>query len=156
MVPDGTAFSHEAEPAGFESRAGLKTGSRPPGPGLYPAERAAGGNSNESALSNVDLKELEKKETDMTGLMYGCLIVGAGCLAGHVAASMLIVERLRRRDIRINWVFLRLLIIRYAHQYRTLVREETGRTPPLFLAWVISINALAACAVTALLLKALG
>jgi hypothetical protein len=58
----------------------------------------------------------------------------------HVVATMMIYEALRKRGLKVSFVFLRLLAPKYASQYREITRKETGTTGPLFYHWIVSIN----------------
>lgn len=61
-------------------------------------------------------------------------------VAWHVAATIMIYEALRKRNLKVSFAFLRLLAPKYASQYREITRRETGRTGPLIYHWIISIN----------------
>ncbi len=58
----------------------------------------------------------------------------------YVIFSMMIVHQLSKRGVRINFFLLRLLIIKYIHQYRQLTLEETGKVGPLFYPCIASVN----------------
>jgi len=58
----------------------------------------------------------------------------------HIVATMMIYEALRKRNLKVSFIFLRLLAPKYASQYRQITRKETGKTGPLFYHWIISIN----------------
>lgn len=68
-------------------------------------------------------------------LLYGSLALAA--LAVHIASGIAMAGKLQERGERIQWWLIRVLIIKYAHQYRNLMVEETGEDPPLFLAYTI-------------------
>lgn len=70
-----------------------------------------------------------------------------------VIFSMMIVYQLAKRGIRINYFLLKLYIIKYIHQYRTITKEETGQIGPLYYPCVGSVNLALVCAVLGLLLK---
>jgi len=86
-------------------------------------------------------------------LMTLSLIAMGACLAVNIVASILIIGEVRVRGIKIHWLWLRILIIKYVHQYRKLTLAETGRIGPLFPLWIVSINGMALFAIGALLLK---
>ena len=85
--------------------------------------------------------------TSIAPLAIALISVGWG-----VVSSMMIVSRLRDRGIKINFFLLRILIIRYAAQYRAITREETGRTGPWFYSFVVAMNLALVCAVVGLVL----
>ena len=55
-----------------------------------------------------------------------------------------------RRGLPVNWIFLRVLIIKYVSQYRALTVQETGRVGPLFYWFVISMNVALVCVIAGL------
>ena len=52
--------------------------------------------------------------------------------------SMMIVREVSKRGIKINYVLLRLYIIKYVSQYKQLTRKETGKIGPLYYPCVVS------------------
>jgi hypothetical protein len=70
------------------------------------------------------------------------LIAGIGivCVVWAVVAALLIVDYLSRRGVKVNFLWLRLLIIKYLHEYARVTREETGRVGPLFYHYVVPLN----------------
>ncbi len=74
----------------------------------------------------------------MSDVLLGIAIVSVLC---GVASAIMIAAALQKRGIKVNWVFLRVLILtRYLGQYREVTRQETGRTGPLFYSYVIAMN----------------
>jgi hypothetical protein len=59
----------------------------------------------------------------------------------YVVFSMLIVHELQKRDVKINFVLLRLFLLKYANQYKQITLQETGKVGSLFYGWIVSINA---------------
>ncbi len=57
-----------------------------------------------------------------------------------VVVSILIMSELQKRDIKINFFLLRLLLPKYVHQYKKITKKETGKVGALFYYWIISIN----------------
>jgi hypothetical protein len=49
-----------------------------------------------------------------------------------IVFSMMIVREVSKRGIKINFVLLRLYIIKYVDQYQKLTRKETGKVGPLY------------------------
>jgi hypothetical protein len=90
-----------------------------------------------------------------TGVMSNILLVIAvlSVLWGVVSAIMM-AEALRRRGIKVSWLFLRVMIFKYAKQYRDVTRKDTGRTGPLFYSYIIAMNAALVTAVAGLILRA--
>jgi len=80
-------------------------------------------------------------------------ILAMACVIWNAVTSIAICEHLRRRGIRIHYVLLRMMAPFYAHRYRKITREETGRTGPLYYHWIVSINSALVLGVVAILLK---
>jgi len=57
-----------------------------------------------------------------------------------VVASVLIARDLERRGISVDFLWLRVLILKYLGKYRKVTLEETGRVGPLFYHYIISLN----------------
>jgi len=58
-----------------------------------------------------------------------------------VVSAVLIAVSLQKRGIKVNWIWLRLLILsKYLNQYRDITRQETGRPGPLFYSYIIAMN----------------
>ena len=68
------------------------------------------------------------------------LIVGLLAVAWYVVTSIMICGALQKRGIKINYLMLRMLTIKYASQYKEITLKETGNVGPLFYHWIISIN----------------
>ncbi len=71
----------------------------------------------------------------------------------NVVTSLLIFSSLQRRGIPVSFLWLRALAPKYAHQYKVITRQESGKTGPLFYHWIISINLALIFAVAAILSK---
>ncbi len=69
------------------------------------------------------------------------VMLAAVCVIWYVVTSLLIYSELRRRRMKVSFLWLRGTIPIYAARYRTITRDETGRTGPLFYHWIVSINA---------------
>jgi hypothetical protein len=52
----------------------------------------------------------------------------------------MIINELLKRKQKINFVFIKLMLPVYAHRYKKITLEETGKVGPLFYHWVIAIN----------------
>ncbi len=68
------------------------------------------------------------------------LICAIACVCLYVVFSMMIIHQLSKRGVKINFFWLRLLIIKYIHQYKKMTLEETGKVGPLFYPCIISVN----------------
>ncbi|MBC7362942.1 MAG: hypothetical protein H5U07_00145 [Candidatus Aminicenantes bacterium] len=49
-----------------------------------------------------------------------------------VVLTMMIVNEISRRGVKVNFFLLRLYIPKYIHQYRQLTLKETGKVGPLY------------------------
>ena len=74
-------------------------------------------------------------------IAYGLLGLALACVAWNVVASILICMELGRRGVKVNYVFIKVLIPWYAHRYKKVTIEETGSAGSLFYHWLVSINA---------------
>ena len=81
------------------------------------------------------------------------LAIALASVGWGIVSSMAMVSRLRDRGIKINFVLLRLLIIKYAAQYRDITRNETGRTGPWYYSFVVAMNLALVCAILGLVLR---
>ena len=70
------------------------------------------------------------------------LILGLGviCVIWAVVAAILIAADLHKRGIAVSFIWLRLMILKYLHEYSKVTREETGRVGPLFYHYVVPLN----------------
>jgi hypothetical protein len=57
-----------------------------------------------------------------------------------VVSSVVIATSLSKRGVKINYIFLRVLILKYIHQYRKVTIQEIGRPGPWFYSFVVSMN----------------
>ena len=70
-------------------------------------------------------------------ILVGPLLV---CAIWAVTAAVLIARDLEKRGIPVSFVWLRLMILKYLHQYSKITREEKGRVGPLFYHYVVPLN----------------
>ncbi|HUT47235.1 MAG TPA: hypothetical protein VMX36_13205 [Sedimentisphaerales bacterium] len=73
----------------------------------------------------------------MSNLFFVLAVLSAAC---GVVSSILIASFLSGRGIKINYPFIRVLILKYIHQYRKITMQETGKPGPWFYSYVISMN----------------
>ena len=86
----------------------------------------------------------------MSNLFFLLAITGVAC---GIVASILIVAFLSKRGIRINYLLLRLLILKYISQYRKIATEESGKPGPWFYSFVTAMILALIFAVTGIILK---
>jgi hypothetical protein len=68
----------------------------------------------------------------------------------------MIINELLKRKQKINFVFIKLMLPVYAHRYKKITLEETGKVGTLFYHWVIAINIALVLAVAAIISKVAG
>jgi hypothetical protein len=71
----------------------------------------------------------------------------------NIVFSILIVGELQKRNVKINFFLLKLYLPKYAHQYKQISLQETGKVGALFYGWLVSINAAWILAVIGLIAK---
>jgi hypothetical protein len=65
----------------------------------------------------------------------------------------MIVHQLSKRGVKINFILLRLYLIKYIHQYKQLTLKETGKAGPLYYPCIISVNLALVLAIVGLILR---
>ena len=70
-----------------------------------------------------------------------------------IVFMIMIVSFLSKRGIKINYVFLRLYIFKYIHQYRKITMDENGKPGNLFYAFIVSMNLALVLAVIGIILR---
>ena len=70
-----------------------------------------------------------------------------------VVSAIAIAAFLSKRGTDINFLFFRILILKYIHQYRKVTMQENGRAGPWFYSYVISMNLALVFAIVGLVLR---
>ena len=70
-----------------------------------------------------------------------------------VFAQIMIVSFLSKRGIKINYLLLKVLIVRYVQQYKRITTEENGKPGPWFYSFITSMSLTLLFAVVGLILK---
>ena len=73
----------------------------------------------------------------MTGTIF--LILAIISAWWGIMSSIMIVSFLKKRGIKINYFLLRILMLKYIHQYHQITRQETGKTGPWFYSYIIAM-----------------
>lgn len=76
------------------------------------------------------------------------------CVLWAVVAAILIAHDLRKRGLPVSVVWLRVMILKYLHQYAVVTKEQDGRVGPLFYHYVVPLNAALVLAVVMAVLAA--
>ncbi|MEJ2705442.1 MAG: hypothetical protein P8Z79_23625 [Sedimentisphaerales bacterium] len=69
-----------------------------------------------------------------------------------VVSSVVIASFLSKRGVKVNYIFLRVLMLKYIHQYRKMTIQESGRPGPWFYSFVVSMNLALICAIAGIVL----
>ena len=80
-------------------------------------------------------------------------ILALGCVVWGVVSSIVITAFLARRGFKINYVFIKILILKYIHQYRKITMQENGRPGPWFYSYIVSMNLALVLAVIGIMLR---
>lgn len=80
-------------------------------------------------------------------------ILALGSAVWGVVSSIVITAFLARRGVKINYVFIKVLILKYIYQYRKITMQENGRPGPWFYSYVVSMNLALVLAIIGIMLK---
>lgn len=80
--------------------------------------------------------------------VLACLSVAWG-----VVSSIMIASFLAKRGTKINFLFFRVLVLKYIHEYYKITKQENGKPGPWFYSYIISMNSALAFAIVGILLK---
>ena len=86
----------------------------------------------------------------MSNILLVLALVSVGVF---VVLAMMIVHEVSKRGVKINFLWLRLYIIKYINQYKKITTQETGKPGPLFYPCIISVNLALIFAVAGALLR---
>jgi hypothetical protein len=70
-----------------------------------------------------------------------------------VVSSIVIASFLSRRGIKINFLFFRVLVLKYVHQYHQITKQENGKPGPWFYSYIVSMNLALIFAIVGIILK---
>jgi hypothetical protein len=76
----------------------------------------------------------------MSALSTNLLILAAPCAIAGVVLMMAMVGALQKRGHTINWLWIRLYVLKYIGQYKSVTTQETGRPGPFFYPFVVLMN----------------
>jgi len=77
----------------------------------------------------------------MTEISIVLFALALPCIITGVILMMAMARVVQSRGYPVNWLWIRLYIIKYVHQYKKITVRESGRPGPLFYPFVISMNA---------------
>ena len=84
---------------------------------------------------------------------YFFITLGLISVAINIILTIIIVSRLQERGVKIDWLFMRMLYPKYVHQYKVLIKEETGKVPSIFYSWLVTINGALVFCIIGLILR---
>jgi len=73
--------------------------------------------------------------------------------AWGIVSAIAIASFLSKRGIKINFLFFRILVLKYIHQYHKITMQENGKSGPWFYSYIISMNLALAFAIVGIVLK---
>ena len=76
-------------------------------------------------------------------------------VAWFITSGMMIINELLKRKQKVSFVFIKLMLPVYAHRYKKITLEETGKVGSLFYHWVIAINAALVLGIAAIIFNSL-
>jgi len=82
-----------------------------------------------------------------------CAVMAGIAIVWHVVSGAMIVNELMKRKQKIQFIIIKLMLPVYAHRYKKITLEETGKVGSLFYHWVISINTTLVFTVAAIISK---
>ena len=66
-------------------------------------------------------------------------VVAILCAMWGIVSSFMIVSFLSKRGYDINWLFLRIMILKYIHEYHGITTRENGKPGPWFYSYITSM-----------------
>ncbi len=72
----------------------------------------------------------------MSQVLFGLAILSA---IWGLISSIVIVSFLSQRGTKINWLFIRILVLKYVHQYHQITKQERGKPGPWFYSYIGSM-----------------
>lgn len=81
--------------------------------------------------------------------MLNAILITLVCVfaAIYIFATIRIVIELKKRNIKTNFLLIRLYIFKYLNQYKKITTEEAGRPGQLYYVWVYSVILMAVSAI---------
>ena len=70
-----------------------------------------------------------------------------------IVSSLVITSFLSERGLKINFLFFRILVIKYIHQYHKITMQENGKPGPWFYSYILSMNLALVFAIVGIVLR---
>jgi hypothetical protein len=80
-------------------------------------------------------------------------IIAIGCAVWGIISAMCITSYLSKQGVKINYLLIRILIIKYVHQYAKMTREKYGKSGVWYYSYIISMNLALIFVIIGLILK---
>jgi len=87
---------------------------------------------------------------DLFSILIGITLVAA---AWGVVTTIMIAKYLSGKGVGVDFIFLRLFMLKYIWQYKEMTVQETGKVGPLFYSYIISMNMALVAVIVAFLAK---
>lgn len=68
------------------------------------------------------------------------IAIAVNAVIVYLISSIMIYADLKKRNIKVSFIFLRFMIPFYANEYKKITFAETGKIGFLFYFWIFSIN----------------
>jgi len=81
------------------------------------------------------------------------LAVALASVCWGIVSSLVIADALHKRGVKVNWMFLRVLMIKYIGQYKAMTRAENGQAGPWYYSFIIAMNLALVTAIVGLVLR---
>ena len=86
----------------------------------------------------------------MSDIFFVLAILSA---AWGVVSSIAVASFLSKRGIKINFLFFRILVLKYINQYHKITTQENGKSGPWFYSYIISMNLALVLVIVGIVLK---
>jgi hypothetical protein len=80
-------------------------------------------------------------------------VIAGIAVAWFVVSGMIMVNELMKRKHKINFILIKMMFPVYAHRYKKITLEETGKIGTLYYHWIIAINTALVFALAAIIVK---
>jgi hypothetical protein len=81
------------------------------------------------------------------------MVIAAIAIIWFIVSGAMMVNELMKRKHKINFILIKMMFPVYAHRYKKITLEETGKVGSLYYHWVIAINAALVFAMAAITSK---
>jgi hypothetical protein len=80
-------------------------------------------------------------------------VIASIAIVWHIVSGAMIVNELMTRKQKIKFIIIKFMLPVYAHRYKKITREETGKVGSLFYHYVIAANVALVFALAAIISK---